>query len=170
MSRRCRYLGANKQVTPIALRHKSWANRRWLKPLAVFVFVFFTWTSNAGASSLTRASSFDTDEHARQCGCGTLCRGQSCCCGKKAKGQTPKPSKVPQERDWSPCVSASPCQVPGLPPVTPGGAVSKAATLAAGEVLLGSSCRDYLSLSSRCVLPERRVARLNEPPESTEVG
>ena len=146
----------------------------WLLPAAVFVFGFgFGWVGDVAASSVVKASTFDINEHARHCGCGRICKGQSCCCGsKKPKDivESDLPADLPDSKNLNPCLNRAPCQIPGLPPTSSVGPVSKAVMLASCEHFMLSSSQRRFDLPSPCVLPERQAARLDDPPESPSFG
>ena len=82
----------------------------WLAPLLL-------------AAMLASARADDPAEHARQCACGTACRGKSCCCGKRAAAKVKAtPTPTPAASTPSPCVAADPCGGRGdlpTPPSTP---------------------------------------------------
>src|SRR4051812_14051677 len=96
---------------------------RWLLPAVVSLVLIGSGEVAAGSSSRTH-----------QCGCGTACRGSSCCCPHgEHEGETPpiRPVSTPRVEPpspASPCLNAAPCGgSPGLPPSTPTGLSGKVA-------------------------------------------
>ena len=153
-------------MTPASPRSWLKTTLRWLLPAAVFVFGF-------GRVSDVAASSFDADEHARHCGCGNVCKGESCCCGPKkpkVKMESQLPAFVPDGELSNPCLNNAPCQVPGLPPTSSVSPFSKAITLAFYRNSPRNSSQWRFVLPWPCVLPDRRAARLDDPPESPSFG
>ena len=127
--------------------------------------------ASASSVAVAGAHAHGGDDHARYCKCRS-CNPDSCCCGPKKVSSAAKTldAAAHPSPPSSPCVKSSPCGgEPGLPtaPVT---GTAKAATLAARWDLRPLAGGRHLFPMPTCVLPARRAARLDEPPEPTARG
>jgi len=151
---------------------------RWLAAAVVF-FVGMSWGQAGFASSIgAAAAGFDEKAHAKYCDCGVLCRKAACCCEpRKSARPTPPPAtamattvQILVQGNARPCMSAAPCGDPGVPTSRYAGPLGKPAAMpesgGEGEAELGSLC----VASSRCILPDPRAARLDDPPEDRMDG
>lgn len=99
--------------------------------------------------------------------------GESCCCGPtkpKDRIESPTPRSVPGDEHVNPCLKIVPCQVPGLPATSSVVPIDKVITLVAVERVMPALSQGLFHLPFSCVLPDRRAARIDDPPELPSLG
>jgi hypothetical protein len=141
-------------------------SRPRLLPVVVLVLVCALVGETHG-SNVSGSALFDAESHAKDCKCGSKCRGASCCCGSPRT--TPKPSlkvAIPNQADLAknPCLNSAPCGDPIAPRSAPLGSYFKVAALVSIE---GSPPRDGgqpLVVPTSSLSTDRRANRLDRPP------
>jgi hypothetical protein len=148
--------------------HCSTGSHHLYLTAAIALFLGSGWSGVTQASSVS-STSFDAEEHPRYCHCGPKCRQGSCCCGphKSKAGPSPfLPLVALLESGSSPCMTSAPCRDAELPdPPRSVESPGKMTAAALDEVTLPTGPETLLPVPPRCILPARRVLRLDKPPE-----
>jgi hypothetical protein len=149
------------------LRFKS--SRHALLAATGLLLALLTTREPVLAASVSSAGEFDAAPHASQCKCATRCRGESCCCGRRAAPSRP-PAPQSGQADTSLCLSPAPCADPGLPGAPSSSPDGKGAALSPLECLRFDAVGSFLMSSPHRLLPSRRASRLDKPPERLILG
>jgi len=153
-------------------KHRSLA--RALLLAALFVCGFGL--SDATASSISTSDRRAEEDHADYCKC-RHCRKDSCCCGPRKS--RPSPAAPAQDSDSDPelpttssgpCMSSVPCGDAGLPTSPSMGPFGKVAAQALCAGCFPTTADRLTPPHSCLILPARRAARLDEPPERLTVA
>jgi hypothetical protein len=119
------------------------------------------------ASNIKGLAAFDAESHAKDCQCGSKCRGASCCCGSPKT--RPKASTKGSAADRgglfeNPCWNQAPCGDPIAPGSAPIGSYFKVAALLTSESLPRRDGGQRLVVPTSCLSTNQPANRLDRPP------
>ncbi|WP_165226990.1 hypothetical protein [Aquisphaera insulae] len=130
----------------------------------------------AASGRAGESSRWALSDHAKVCGCGTACHGESCCCGPRAGDSAqgagpPMTAAEPLDPSSRPCLRSASRPVPAIP--SPARVVESPERSAA--IFIGLAAAPVGARGDWCPyppqsLPPPRSSRLDRPPESILVA